>query len=83
MKEEVKDMKVEYKAQAVLGLSNFGGISIMLDPEDNDYLYYQWYDEEPVRAEIHYTEMGEDLVPVFSVGTDEVYRLDEFMRVGI
>ena len=78
-------MKVEYEAQAVLVLSNFGGVSIMLDPEDSDYLYYKWYDDEPVRAEIYYTEMEEeeDLVLVFNVGTDEVYRIDEFTIIDI
>lgn len=76
--------KIDYVAQAVLGLSNFGGISIMTDPLDSDYLYYQWYEEEPVRTQLYHVtcdETGDNVLAFFI--EEEVFRIDEFMRISI
>lgn len=73
---------IEYKAEAVLGLSNFGGLSIMLDPESSDHLYYQYYDSAPEKTEIYYMidEYGTDIA-VFEMDDGAVYRIDQFMRI--
>ena len=72
---------MEYKPDAVLGLSNFGGISIMIDPEDDNYLYYQWYLDEPERAEIYYDEQGDaDPIPMFKMNdSEEEFSIMDFM----
>lgn len=71
-----------YKPEAVLGLSNHGGVSIMLDKEDPDYLYYQWYEEEPVRTLIIYRDLDEmgNMEACFMI-EQYLYSLQEFMKI--
>ena len=75
---------MEFETQAVLGMSNFGGIAIMLDPYNQDYLHYKWYENAPERAEI-YQDYEDDTGltrPYFLIEEDRYY-LDEFMRTNI
>lgn len=71
---------LKYQPQAVLSMSNFGGISIMTDPEDGDYLYYQYYEDEPVLTKVLWDLEREESRPYFKI-EEERYYLDEFMRV--
>ena len=64
-----------FKAQAVLGMPNFGGISIMLNKEC-DGVRYKWYDKKPSRwCKIYYTQNGS---PYFMIRNVR-YHLNEFI----
>ena len=66
-----------FKAQAVLTMSNLGGISIMLNNE-GDGVRYKWYDKKPSRwCKIYYTQSGS---PFFIIKNTR-YHLDRFIRV--
>lgn len=87
-KEEIEEVEVLFVPQATLPLSNFGGISIMTDPENDNWIYYKWYNDKPVRAELCWrwrdieledTVEDNDVLSFFIDG--EPYNLDEFVRV--
>ena len=70
-------MNNEYKADAVFGLSNFGGVTIMLN-ESGDAVRYQWYEKKPSRwCKIYYNQNS---TPYFMI-RNRRYHLDNFMRV--
>ena len=72
----------EFKAQAQLTTSNFGGMEIEVD-DSGDGLRYRWNQsdspDEPVEAEIEYDTDGE---PYFKTAEGESYFLSDFMRVN-
>lgn len=74
---------MDYKPEAVLTLTNFGGISIMIDPEDDDYLYYKWYFHEPERAKVYYVEQGDaDAIPMFKMNdSDTEFNIMDFIII--
>jgi hypothetical protein len=74
--------KKEFKTQAIITVSNLGGIEIMLDYR-GDSLYYRWSygsenEQEINEAEIEYDEQSD---PFFSIG-EVRYYLNEAMRVN-
>jgi len=74
-----KETLREYKPQAVLTLSNLGGVSIQVS-DDGDGVRYQWYDNKPSRWQpIKYTSGGR---PYF-VAYKRKFYIDEFMRTNI
>ena len=69
-------MKENFKPQAGLTLSNFGGISIEIN-NTGEAVRYQWYDKKPSRwCEIKYNMAGE---PFFRIKNTRYY-LNKFMK---
>lgn len=70
-------MDKTFKPQAVLGLTNSGGIAIQID-NSNDMVRYQWFNDKPSRWQfIKYNKEGE---PFFRVRNTR-YLIKDFIRI--
>ena len=71
-------MEKTFKPQAVLALTNSGGIAIQIN-DNNDMVRYQWFDNKPSSRWqfIKYNKHGLPYIRVKNVR----YYLDQFMRV--
>jgi hypothetical protein len=73
-------MTIEYKPQASLTLSNWGGITIQIS-DDGEGVRYQWYDEKPSKKwlPIKYTSSGR----AYFNALKRRFYIDEFMRMNL
>ena len=84
---------MKFKAEASLSLTNYGGIEIMLD-EDNEIVYYRWNfgtPEEVKQTELFWTldENKNDYELAFDIGDrtglqnweySDLYYVKDFMK---